>query len=148
MGLPEIRGVPVGVVLLPPSQSSSCPHSPCCWFPVPTWIGSLSEAPGNELLARTSCPCSKLQCVYHGPGPCSAPRRPHTLCVKLTDSKRPARRSSNRAAAIARFWSSLVWCPLVAQRGEEGLFQIGPRKPSFPDPLGNLDKTFGDNPCV
>lgn len=116
-------GVPSGeAVLSPPTQTPSHPHFPC-WFLVPTWIGSLSEAPGNELLERTSCPRSKLQCVYHGPGPCPAPRRPHTLCVKLTDSRRPARRSSNLAAAIALLWSPLAWRPLVAQHGEEGGFR-------------------------
>lgn len=112
----------VGAGLLPPAPSSIRPHFPCR-LPDQTWIGSLSEAPGNEWLERTSCPRSKLQCVCHGPGPRPAPRRPHTLCVKFTDSRRPARRSSNRAAAIPLLRSPLAWRPLVAERRESCSFR-------------------------
>lgn len=68
-----------------------------------TWSGSLAEAPGNGLSERTSCPRLRPQYVGHGPSPGPAPRRPHTLCAKLTDSGRPDRRST-LAAAITRLW--------------------------------------------
>lgn len=86
-------------------------------FPLfPTWSGSLNEAPGNGLAERTSRPCFKLQCMGHGPSPDLAPRRPHTLCAKLTDSGRPDRSSNTRAAAIARLSGSCgppgaLWWP-------------------------------------
>lgn len=66
----------------------------------------LERKPGGGALERperTSCPRLRPQYVGHGPSPGPTPRRPHTLCAKLTDSGRPDRRST-LAAAITRLW--------------------------------------------
>ncbi|EGV94757.1 hypothetical protein I79_004491 [Cricetulus griseus] len=78
-----------------------------------------------------SCPRCQLQCMYHGPGPCPAPRRPHTLCAKFTDSSRPAKRSSNRAAAMLLFWSLLARRPLVALRYKACPFRSAHARQTF-----------------
>lgn len=96
-----------------------------------TWSGSLAEAPGNGLAERRSCPRCRPQCVSHGPSSGPAPRRPHTLCAKLTDSGRPDRSSSTRAAAITWLRVAAARSAPSAGLGAPFLGPRGERKPGF-----------------
>lgn len=143
MGTPcDQEGVRVGPI-------GPRPFTPPRWALLPTWSGSLAEAPGNGLSERRSCPRFRPQCVGHGPGPGPAPRRPHTLCAKLAGSGRPDRSSNTLAAAITWLWVAAArWRPLVAQRRLPSARGAG-RKPGFPQTTRELwALTVGYDPLV